>query len=237
MSVAIEIEYLRRVTPARLPTFALKGIAMRIFRSPDKFPEFKGKNKKYARRCIRYVFAKEPKLTRIFGYAVLAAFILPYVLTLFVGIKEVIYEAAFIGVGFYIFLLAHINIYIHPAVKKHLAEFESNGQMAFCGSCGQAVHEAATACPLCGALQYAQPDPNIRDFGKFAGLVLFWATVFWLGGVLITCIVVKTLNPQNVHIATSQTGQALCGIFSIISLVASFKLVVSGKLPGTRKKQ
>ena len=105
-----------------------------MYISTNKFPHFKGKNKKYTQECIKYVFKKEPKLTRGFVYAILAVVAFSVVSTICVAMlplprfiveNEGIIGSTIVGVSFYIFLLVHINIYIYPAVEKYIAEFDS----------------------------------------------------------------------------------------------------------------
>lgn len=104
-----------------------------MYTSTSKFPEFQGKSKKYSKECIKYVFKREPKLTRYFLYAVLWVVAFSIISTLcviflpvpmFVKENETIIGTAIVGAGFYVFLLVHINKYIYPAVKKHITEFD-----------------------------------------------------------------------------------------------------------------
>lgn len=108
-----------------------------MYTSTNKFPQFKGKNKNFANECIKFVFKKEPQLTQSFVYAILVAvaFSIAYTFSVevfsvpaFVKEHETIINAIIVGIGFYVFILIYINIYIHPAVNRHIEEFESQNR-------------------------------------------------------------------------------------------------------------
>ena len=110
-----------------------------MYRSTKQFPEFEGKNNQYSKACVKYVIKKEPILLRIFLYGIftfLSFSILWHIFMDYTSVPDFVKEnesAVYIftlGVGFYVFLLVFINKYIHPAVRKHIAEFEANNRNA-----------------------------------------------------------------------------------------------------------
>ena len=106
--------------------------------------------------------------------------------------------------------------------------------MVFCCGCGKEIHETAPTCPHCGAPQ-AIPTAvdSTRSVGKLIGWAIVWTIFFWFGSLLLVGMVAGVLNPQDARAAGRQAGEALGGLFFLISLCLSVGLAVVGKLPGT----
>jgi len=108
--------------------------------------------------------------------------------------------------------------------------------MVFCRGCGKEIHETAPICPHCGAPQVIPPAiESARSVGKLVGWGIVWACVFWVGSLFLVGMVAGALNPQDASAAGARAGEALAGIFFLISICLSIGLVIIGKLPGTRK--
>ena len=108
--------------------------------------------------------------------------------------------------------------------------------MVFCRGCGKEIHETAPGCPHCGAPQFIPPvSSGARSTGKLIGLFFVWSAAFWLGGLVLTGFVVGAFDPENAREAGARVGQAVSGIYLLISLCLSAGLTIAGILPGTRK--
>lgn len=106
----------------------------------------------------------------------------------------------------------------------------------FCYGCGKEIHETAPSCPHCGALQKMPLAVNSqRSVAKLIGLSVVWTIVFWIAGLILAGMIAGSLNPENAERAGEQAGNALSGIFLIISLCLLVGFTIVGKLPGTKK--
>lgn len=110
--------------------------------------------------------------------------------------------------------------------------------MVFCRGCGKEIHETAPTCPHCGAPQAIPSTVNsTRSVGKLIGWAVVWMLVFWVGSLLLAGMIAGVLNPHDASAAGGRAGEALSGLFLIISLCLSVWLTIIGKLPGTRKSK
>jgi hypothetical protein len=107
----------------------------------------------------------------------------------------------------------------------------------FCRGCGEEIHETATACLHCSAPQVTPSEvDSTRSAGTLIGWAIVWTLVFWIGSLILVGIIVAAIYPaQDALTVAGQAGEALCGLFLLISLSLSAGLTIKGKLPGTEK--
>lgn len=106
--------------------------------------------------------------------------------------------------------------------------------MVYCRGCGKEIHETAVTCPHCGAPQIAVQACS-RSVPRLIGWTIVWTVTFWFVAILMAGMVAGVLNPENAQAAGQKVGEALSGIFFLVSLCGSTLLTVLGKLPGTHK--
>jgi len=82
------------------------------------------------------------------------------------------------------------------------------------------------------------PPPLVvakRSVGRLILMAILWLFAFWFGALFIAGAVAGALNPKDAGNAGAAAGEALSGLFFLISLCLSIGLTIAGKLPGTRK--
>lgn len=109
--------------------------------------------------------------------------------------------------------------------------------MVFCRGCGKEIHETAPTCPLCGGVQNLPSTKDTNPSTVTRILMGFvWVIAFWFGFLFLTGAIVGALNPDHASEAAQKAGNETSGIFLLLSFGLSIWLTMTGKLPGTKKK-
>jgi len=115
----------------------------------------------------------------------------------------------------------------------------------FCSNCGFENKMESKFCVKCGGriinevTDVVNPIPaNIaseRSVGKLIAMCVVWTIVFWVASIFVVGAIAGALNPQDGAGAGERAGEALGGLFLLISVCLSVVLTIVGKLPGTKK--
>lgn len=104
-----------------------------MYLGANKYPEFKGRDKKFVRECIAYAWRKEKigrRFWSVLGVLVLAAAVWGWwvdaaIPAAWKNLVDIVFPLS-CGFIFLVYLLYETNTRMHKAVKKYIGEFENS---------------------------------------------------------------------------------------------------------------
>ena len=122
--------------------------------------------------------------------------------------------------------------------------------MVFCRGCGKEIHETATSCPSCGAIQFLiipktseqnrskeQTEKTNLNTGSIIGSSIIWTLVFWLSLIIFTSMLAGIANPDDAQRIGTSIGENWSVFFFKIAILLSLIFTYLEKLPNTSGAQ